>query len=151
MLAISIRQPWAWLILRPDVTDPIARARLLAAGQIKTIENWNWATKYRGRVLIHAAKGMTRDEYADAAMFAHFRCGVPQVASFASLLRGGIVGAAEIVDCVNSANSPWFVGEHGFVLRDARPLPFFACRGKLGFFKPEGYQLPAPLNEELRA
>lgn len=41
MLALSIRQPWASLILK--------------AG--KDIENRCWQTKVRGRVLIHAAKG----------------------------------------------------------------------------------------------
>lgn len=26
MKALSIRQPWAWLIIRPDITDPVIRA-----------------------------------------------------------------------------------------------------------------------------
>ena len=54
MLALSIRQPWASLILK--------------AG--KNIENRDWPTKYRGRILIHAAKGMTRGEHEDAIHFA---------------------------------------------------------------------------------
>jgi hypothetical protein len=51
--------------------------------------------------------------------------------------RGGIVGVAEIVDCVSSSTSPWFVGEYGFLIRNARPLPYVPCRGALGFFRPE--------------
>src|SRR3990167_9411398 len=47
MKALSIRQPWAWLILH--------------AG--KDIENRGWPTSFRGRFLIHASKGMTRAEY----------------------------------------------------------------------------------------
>jgi hypothetical protein len=47
MKALSIRQPWAWLILN--------------AG--KDIENRDWPTHFRGRFLIHASKGMTHDEY----------------------------------------------------------------------------------------
>lgn len=54
MKALSIRQPWAWLIIRPDLTTPEQRAAALAAGHIKTIENRNWATNRRGFVLANA-------------------------------------------------------------------------------------------------
>lgn len=50
------------------------------------------------------------------------------------MLRGGIVGSVEIVDCVRWCDSPWFGGPWGFVLRDPRPLPFYSCRGALRFF-----------------
>jgi hypothetical protein len=50
---------------------------------------------------------------------------------------GGIVGVADIVDCVTASKSPWFVGNFGFVIANARPLPFYACRGALGFWKCE--------------
>lgn len=43
MKALSIRQPWAWLILHGG----------------KDIENRSWNTNFRGRFLIHAAAGMT--------------------------------------------------------------------------------------------
>ena len=45
-------------------------------------------------------------------------------------------GMARIVDCVTTMDSPWFFGKHGFVLRDAFPVPLIACRGQLGFFVP---------------
>ncbi|MCG0445699.1 ASCH domain-containing protein [Pseudomonas aeruginosa] len=54
MKALSIRQPWAWLV----------------ANGHKDIENRDWATSFRGRFLIHAAKSMTRDEYEEARDFA---------------------------------------------------------------------------------
>lgn len=119
MIALSIRQPWAWLILH--------------AG--KDIENRDWSTKYRGRFLIHAGKGMTRAEYASACDFAA-SCGVSnsRMPSFDDLPRGGIVGSVELVDCAQRSGSPWFVGEHGFVLRDPRPLPFTPWKGQLSFF-----------------
>lgn len=47
---------------------------------------------------------------------------------------GGIVGEVEIVDCVDESESPWFFGKFGFVLRNAKPLPFRAHKGRLGFF-----------------
>lgn len=118
MLALSIRQPWASLILK--------------AG--KDIENRDWPTKYRGRILIHAAKGCTRLEFEDAIEFAEDCIQRPITADLATIPRGGIVGSVEIVDCVQRSDSPWFVGRYGFVLRDPLMLPFTPWRGQLGFF-----------------
>lgn len=118
-VCLSIRQPWAWLILH--------------AG--KDVENRTWPTKFRGPVLIHAAKGMTRAEYNDAAEFyLSFGKSAVKMPSLESLDRGGIVGVVEIVDCTWKETSPWCVGPFTFVLRNARPLPFTPCRGALGFF-----------------
>lgn len=119
MLALSIRQPWAWLILN--------------AG--KDIENRNWSTRVRGRVLVHAAKGVTEGEYeygVDAAIA--YGCNLRQMPAWKAIERGGIVGSVEIVDCVSDSDSPWFVGRYGFVLRDPKPLPFTPLKGRLGFF-----------------
>ncbi|HXC41465.1 MAG TPA: ASCH domain-containing protein [Burkholderiales bacterium] len=129
--AISIRQPWAWLIIRPDVTDPEERRRLYQTGQIKDIENRDWRTTYRGRVLVHASKGMTRGEYEDCNHFAPSGIELPP---FESLERGGIIGAVDIVNCVDDSLSDWFVGFYGFVLANAEPLPFRPLRGSLGIF-----------------
>ena len=120
MKALSIRQPWAWLIID--------------AG--KDIENRSWSTNQRGRILVHASKGMTVDEYDDAIDFALNDCGVSDelVPHFEALQRGGIVGMVTIVDCVRAHSSKWFEGEYGFVLRDPVPLPFRPYRGSLGFF-----------------
>lgn len=132
MKALSIRQPWAWLIIRPDLTTPEQRAAALAAGHIKTIENRNWATKRRGTTLIHAAKGMTKADYHDAAVFA-YGLGV-KVPPPDRLDRGGIIGSADIADCVDRSDSSWFLGRYGFVLANAKPLPFREFKGALGFF-----------------
>jgi len=117
---LSIRQPWAWLILH--------------AG--KDIENRCWPTRFRGRFLIHAAKGCTKNEYGDAAMFAwEATDGRGLIPPLATLPRGGIVGVAELVDCVAASPSKWFMGEYGFVLRDVQPLEFLPVTGALGFFR----------------
>lgn len=128
MRAISIRQPWASLIVLG----------------YKDIENRTWPTKVRGDALVHAAKGMTRDEYDDAMEFAmsimsprHFdweRVGELGL-DFDKIPRGGIIGQVNIVDCVTSSESRWFVGRFGFVLRDAKELPFRPLKGALGFFE----------------
>lgn len=53
----------------------------------------------------------------------------------AKLDRGGVVGVAEIVDCVAASPSKWFMGEYGFVLRNVEPLEFMPVAGALGFFR----------------
>ncbi|MBN8749487.1 MAG: ASCH domain-containing protein [Variovorax sp.] len=121
MKALSIRQPWAWLILN--------------AG--KDIENRQWWTSFRGPVLLHAAKGCTRAEYEDAADFAVTCCGLSPgtMPPLADIHRGGVVGIAEISDCVRRSDSPWFMGAYGFVLTNVRPVPFTPIKGALGFFE----------------
>ncbi|MFP3564750.1 ASCH domain-containing protein [Paraburkholderia sp. SIMBA_030] len=132
MKALSIRQPWAWLI----------------ANGHKDIENRTWSTRFRGRVLIHAGKGMTNDEYDDAlatAMHCGYRAYFPPRGT---LERGGIVGVATITDCVppERRSSPWHMGgQFGFQIADAKPLPFVECKGALGFFN-----VPADVATHLR-
>ena len=116
-LALSIRQPWAWAIIH--------------AG--KDIENRDWPTKFRGPVCIHAAKGMTTAEHEDAARFMHFERGIV-APLFVHTVRGGIIGTAEVVDCVEASPSPWFFGRYGFVLRNPLAVDFIPVRGALGFF-----------------
>lgn len=121
MKALSIRQPWAWMILH--------------AG--KDIENREWPTRFRGRVLIHASKGMTRDEWDgawDFALFGSTGADANLAPHFDAIERGGIVGSVEIIDCVTHSDSPWFMGIYGFVMRNPIVLPFHPCRGALGFF-----------------
>lgn len=119
--ALSIRQPWAWLILHGG----------------KDIENRDWSTNFRGRVLIHASKSCTKAEHAAAIDFLVDRgldrlsIDFPAIDQFD---RGGIVGSVEIVDCIDASDSPWFVGDFGFVLRNPQPLPFVPWKGRLGFF-----------------
>ncbi len=121
--ALSIRQPWAWLIIN--------------AG--KDIENRTWPTRFRGDVLIHAGKTMTRKEYDEAMDWIVLNAGLPldfHEPKFDELQRGGIVGIVEITGCVTESKSPWFVGDYGFTLKNAKPLPFRPCNGALGFFHP---------------
>lgn len=113
-MALSIRQPWAWAIVHGG----------------KDIENRDWATRFRGPVAIHAAKGVGKQEYADAASFIAAVTGrVPDVVD-----RGGIIGVAEIADCISESDSPWFFGRYGFVLKNVRPVTFIPVKGALGFF-----------------
>lgn len=128
-LALSIRQPWASLIL--------------LAG--KDIENRGWEARVRGPILIHAAKSMTKKEYDDAMNLAYAinPLGIHNLLdSFDpdNLPRGGIIGSANLAACLHRSSSPWFQGPYGFVLRDPKPLPFVPLRGQLGFFNVPGVQ-----------
>jgi hypothetical protein len=115
--ALSIRQPWAWAILHST----------------KRVENRDWPTQFRGRVLLHASKGCTRDEYDEAAWA--IGGGINGVPPLADLPRGAIVGAATITDCVSESSSPWFCGPYAFVLADVVALPEpIPCKGALGFW-----------------
>lgn len=125
MKALSIRSPWWWYILHDG----------------KDIENRDWPTKFRGRVLIHASKWWNMEEVGYDFSTADRIAGTQHRDSPTTVLaigggRGHIVGSIEIVDCVTESASPWFFGEYGFVLRNPvafeRPVPF---RGALGFFE----------------
>jgi hypothetical protein len=122
-LALSVRQPWAWAILH--------------AG--KDIENRSWQAvnhglRQRGRIAIHAAKGMTRDEYEDARAFIDRTGSCCLCPDAVNLHRGGIIGSVEVVDVVGESSSPWFFGPRGLVLRDPHPCPFVPAQGALGYF-----------------
>lgn len=118
MMAISIRQPWAWAILHGG----------------KDVENRVWPTKYRGSILIHAAKRYEPDDEEFVARTAYETASVSFPGRDA-LRCGGIVGAAYLARCVTDMDSPWFFGPFGFELTCARPLPFFATPGRLGLFR----------------
>lgn len=141
MKALSLRQPWAWLVVHGG----------------KGIENRRWNTRFRGSFLIHAAVGMTRVEYAEALAFARDVDPSLVVPPRAELLFGGIVGRAELVDVIAPCGPlgisgplvecrcghPWHMPEQfGFVLGDVEPLPFEPLRGSLGFFDVAKARLP---------
>lgn len=118
LIALSIRQPWAWLIVHGG----------------KNIENRTWTTKQRGWFAIHASQGMSRREYDEARYWIAMHRMEIELPAIGNLQRGGLIGRARIVGCVETSPSPWFTGPWGFVLADVEPLPFQACKGALGFF-----------------
>ncbi|NBU58302.1 MAG: ASCH domain-containing protein [Betaproteobacteria bacterium] len=115
--ALTVRQPWAWLIVNG----------------FKDIENRGRRTHYRGPVLIHA--GLNTDEFNDetaARISKKYGVDIPETLEF-----GGIVGIADIVSCHDRHSSPWYVpGNFAWELANPRRLSFRACTGALGLFKP---------------
>ena len=121
--ALSVRQPWAWAILN--------------AG--KRIENRPRRFHYRGPICLHASAYEPRD--IDIAGFnVTWAEAVPDIrersrqSAFAELERGGIVGTAEIVGCVEQSDDPWFFGPYGLVLENVKPIEFIPVKGALGLF-----------------
>ncbi len=146
MKALSIQQPWAWLI---------------CAGY-KDIENRDWkigrkpalggrfqdrALQLPQRIYVHAGKIFDEEGYqwllwspdspelgkANDELDRMFMNPKQHSEQF-----GAIIGEVDIIACVEKSASPWFVGKYGFVLANpvayASPIP---CRGRLGFFEPE--------------
>ena len=132
-VAISVKQPWAALIV---------------AG-LKTIEIRSWPTRRRGHVLIHAGK--VPDERPEGWN----RINTPELREAAEL-RGGIVGVADLIECkgYTSArlfaadterhmNDPgWFVPPrlYGFVFKNIRTVDFHPLAGQTLFFRVTGFK-----------
>ncbi len=54
---LSIRQPWAWLITHPQIVS-------VCHLPIKDIENREWASGYRGYLLIHTGAALDTDLFS---------------------------------------------------------------------------------------
>jgi hypothetical protein len=129
LYALSLKQPWAALVVRGT----------------KTIEVRSWPTARRGRILIHAAR--IPDERPQA--WAHVDAELESLAR----QKGGIIGAAELMGCVHYRSvetftadlehhlneADWFVPPvlYGFRFADAQVLPFHAYPGWMRFFPVE--------------
>jgi len=115
MYALSIKQPWASLIL---------------AG-IKPVENRTWSTSYRGPLLMHASKTWDK-RGAEFIIEKH-----PELKKFieSSKKTTGFLGQATMTDCVKEHHSEWFDGPYGFVfikpMEFQNPIPY---KGQLGIF-----------------
>lgn len=120
MKALSIRQPWAWLIVNG----------------YKTVENRDWNTKYRGRFFVHASKKI------DVIGYEWINKNFPEIELPDTFETGGIIGTARLINTVHesefrylaSKDKPWFVGEYGFILDEGKPCELRPCRGQLYFF-----------------
>jgi hypothetical protein len=116
MKVLSLKQPWAELVLLGD----------------KTIEIRKWNTNFRGKFLIHASRNPDED--------AMKRFG------FEELPFGFILGEAELVDVkhynkeefekdkdLHLATSEW--GDYGFILKNVKRIKPIATKGALGFWE----------------
>ncbi len=120
MKALSLKQPWAELILQKK----------------KTIELRKWKTNFRGRFYIHASKSFDKEKLE--------RYGLK------NLVTGAIVGEAELVDVKIYNNEEEFLkdsdkhmakefkyGKYGFILENVKRINPIPYKGRLNFFEIE--------------
>jgi len=122
MKALSLKQPWAELILQGK----------------KTIETRTWNTKFRGRFLIHASMQPNKQRMAE--------WGLTDVPLGCIVGEAEIVGVKEYNDLAswNADNdkhcaplTEWTKKRYGYFLRNVKRLPPKPCKGKLNFFEVE--------------
>ena len=119
---LSVRQPWAWAIIHAGKDVENRSARSITLGRMGP-----------GMIHIHAAKGMSRDEYESAAAFmSGIGVACPQPAD---LIRSAIIGAVTVVGIVRLHPSPWFFGPCALVLASPIALCPIPGPGKLGYFE----------------
>jgi hypothetical protein len=115
--ALSIKQPWVWLIVNGH----------------KDVENRNWPTRFRGRLLVHAGKKVDRGALED------LRAGIYPVT--------GHPHRFDLPDAFEPGGHRWrgrnrrlrqrqLLALRVPRLRDRLRSPFRPCRGALGFFEP---------------
>lgn len=140
---LTVKNPWA----------------LLIAQGIKDIENRTWKTNFRGRVLIHAAQGLTKGRLDNFLPITYIK---PlsykeryELTEKSESTRQQILCSVEIVDCVMNHPSIWAEKGKAFnlngyghsenykpiwnwVLANPRPEPNYAglkIKGSLSFWE----------------
>ncbi|MFA6889897.1 MAG: ASCH domain-containing protein [Bacilli bacterium] len=131
MHAITIKEPWLWLILNKG----------------KDVENRTWSTNYRGRLYLHSSKSfdynalkklwkidseLCREVVDFFEVEYNKKTNTAKVNNFASF--GKILGFVELVDCVKGYSSPWAeTGLYHWVLKNPQlSKEEIECKGKLG-------------------
>jgi hypothetical protein len=129
MKALTIRQPWASLI----------------ADNIKLIESRSWQTHYRGKLYIHAGKGIDKKYLKD----------YENIIDITDMPKGKIIAECNLIDCIlldkkyidyyNKLNKSKeyklkdsCVGYYGWVLSDIKKIKEIEIKGKLSIWDFEG-------------
>lgn len=132
--ALSIRQPWAYLI---------------CAG-IKDVENQTWRTNYRGKILVHAPgewdnrsrcmnRLFTQRQWDTLTIGVRYEMTIQYFVKFPT---SAIIGSVEIVDCIDNSQSIW-AEDHCYHWVLKNPVlfdkPILNVKGKLSFwnYQPE--------------
>lgn len=131
MKALSIKNPWAWLI----------------AKGVKDIENRSRRTHYRGKILIHVSQRWDAG-FADMSnMFSYEQWNSlntkhqNRLINQSKMPTGVIIGEVNIVDCIQDSKSIWALENHfHWVLEN--PVFYNSCipnvKGSLGLWNYNG-------------
>lgn len=137
MKALSIRQPWAWLIMQG----------------FKDVENRSWRSNHTGPFLVHTGQNfVNKDEYKRAyrMLYRYDHSAIHRMPSWSNrkeLFTGGLLGVVEMKGCLPMHDSHWFEGEplNAFVLENPtrfdEPIPY---KGSQRFFNVDDDVVPAP-------
>ena len=122
--ALSIRAPWAWLIIHGR----------------KTIENRDWNTGYRGRFQVHSTATRLKDEYAAAQRLLESAQVEIELPPVDELVYGAIIGTVFLdrISRPTEIPSRWGNPESKYWWHLVRPCPWTPdpCPGGLGWFFP---------------
>ena len=130
MKAITIKQPWASLIVHG----------------IKDVENRSWKTNYRGRIYIHA--GSDKNVFPRIRLLSNEqlsicveKCEIVELEEADDSSFSAIIGEVDIIECVKGHSSIWAEeGVYNWVL--ANPVrydhPILNVKGKQSFWNYEG-------------
>lgn len=120
MKALTVKQPWAWVIIHGG----------------KNVENRSRPTKYRGPLYIHAGQSWSKEGF-DYMREAGIRI-------TGGLDSGMVIGTVDVIDCHHADDcgdtagfcSDWAMDHHyHWVLANPRPLACpFPAKGKLGIW-----------------
>lgn len=130
--ALSLTEPWAFLTIIPA----------------KKIETRSWATQYRGKLAIHAAKTFPRDArwqcHQEPFMSTLIAAGIR---SLSDLPLGMVIGTVDLVGCIPTtevgdisdqerAFGNYDEGRFAWLFENAQALPEpVPARGKLGLWR----------------
>lgn len=130
MKALSVWQPWAWLLV--NINPKTGQAW-------KPVENRKWwklpgmKECHKGPLAIHASKTFDKDAYEWVkATFPEIPLPAPE-----EFELGGLVGIVTQVGYTDFSYSAWFFGPFGHLYKDARPITFIPVRGQQGYFNVE--------------
>lgn len=114
---LTIRQPWAWLIVNG----------------LKDVENRSWSTRYRGPLVIQSAARIgNRSEFFALCRDIERETGKRLPADFT---LGSTEGIVTLSDIITNSRSIWaYDGDYHWILTNPIRLPNISISGKLGLW-----------------
>lgn len=147
MKALSVKQPWAWLICAgyKDIENRNWKiGRKSQHGPYSSYHQANFAIELPTRICVHTGKGRDIESInmilnSQWDWFPHDALSdIFWMEQNDKWVLGSLIGEVDIVDCITESKSPWFVGKYGFLLKN--PMLYekaIPCKGQLGFFDVE--------------
>ena len=143
MKCLTVRQPWAWMIIHGGgFFEPLIDGNIQPGIRygFKNVENRKWKTQYRGALLIHAAKAeIDEDDDYWIAMKMYYEANRDSPGRTRQLpdycAYGAIIGRVNLVDIIRDSPSRWAFPDHWhWELDNPEPIQPIKYRGMPGLF-----------------